>query len=60
MRSEAGQELTIGWIGAVRSSRQPLHGFLRMRNSVNGIKDFPHAEERPRGCVSKHAPPRCS
>jgi hypothetical protein len=28
------KELTIGWIGAVRSSRQPLRSFLRMRNSV--------------------------
>jgi len=41
------KELTIGWIGAVRSSRQPLRGFLRMRNSVNAINHFPHAEERP-------------
>jgi hypothetical protein len=40
--------LTIGWISVARSSRQPLRGFLRMRNSVNAIKDFPHAEERPR------------
>src|SRR2546430_15363791 len=31
----------------MRSSRQPLRGFLRMRNSVNAIKDFPHAEECP-------------
>src|SRR5437879_4730762 len=35
---EAGQELTIGWINAVRSSRQPLRGFLRMRISFNVIK----------------------
>jgi threonylcarbamoyladenosine tRNA methylthiotransferase MtaB len=41
------KELTIGWIIAVRSSRQPLRGFLRMRNSVNAIKGSPHAEERP-------------
>jgi hypothetical protein len=37
----------IGWISAVRSSRQPLRGFLGMRNSVNAINDFPHAEEPP-------------
>jgi hypothetical protein len=40
------KELPIGWISTVRSSRQPLRGFLRMRNSVNAINDFPHAEER--------------
>jgi len=32
--------LTIGWISAVRSSRQPLRGFLRMRSFVNAINDF--------------------
>jgi hypothetical protein len=41
------KEFTFGWISAVRSSRQPLRGFLRMRNAVNAIKDSPHAEERP-------------
>ncbi len=46
-RSERLKELTIDWISTVRSSRQPLRGFLRMRNSINAIKDFPHAEERP-------------
>src|SRR5271165_5691428 len=38
-----------GWINAVRSSRQPLRGFLRMRNWVNAINDIPHADERPTG-----------
>ncbi len=32
--------LTIGWISAVRPSRQPLRGFLRMRSFVNDINDF--------------------
>ncbi len=39
----------MGWIGAVRPSRQPLRGFLRMRDSISGINSSPHAEERPRG-----------
>ena len=42
-------ESTIGWIGAVRSSRQPLRGFLRMRDFLNAIKSLPHPEERPKG-----------
>jgi hypothetical protein len=50
--------LTVCWISAVRSSRQPLRGFLRVRNSVNAIKNCPHAEEHPRRCVSKHATTR--
>jgi hypothetical protein len=33
----------------VRPSRQLLRSFLRMRSFLNTIKDFPHAEERPRG-----------
>jgi hypothetical protein len=36
---------TIGWISALRPSRQLLRSFLRMRNFLNAIKDFPHAEE---------------
>jgi hypothetical protein len=43
------KESTIGWIGAVRPSRQPLRGFLRMRTFLNAINDTPHAEERPKG-----------
>ena len=39
--------LAKGWISALRSSRQPLRGFLRMRNYINAINDIPHAEERP-------------
>jgi hypothetical protein len=43
---ERVDEFKIGWISTVRSSRLPLRGFLRMRNSANAIKVFPHAEER--------------
>ncbi len=43
------KELELSWICAVRPSRQPLRGFLRMRNFLNVIKAFPHAEERPEG-----------
>src|SRR6516164_4582589 len=50
------KELSIAWISAVRPSRQPLRGFLRMRSFLNVINQVPHAEERPPGCVSKHAP----
>jgi hypothetical protein len=46
---EAVKKLTSGWIGAVRSSRQPLRGFLRMRTFLNAINDIPHAEERLKG-----------
>jgi hypothetical protein len=41
------EEIETGWISAVRSSRQPLRGFLRMRKFLNVINDIPHAEERP-------------
>jgi hypothetical protein len=34
------KELKIGWIGAVRPSRQLLRSFLMMRNFLNSIKDF--------------------
>src|SRR6516162_5418161 len=62
------KELSIGWISALRPSRQPpcpeeppqaasrRGGFLRMRNFLNYINEVPHAEERPTGRVSKHAP----
>src|SRR5437868_5799415 len=43
---EAVRKSTIGWIGTVRPSRQLLRSFLRMRNFLNAIKDFPHVEER--------------
>ncbi len=43
------KELELSWIRAVRPSRQPLRRFLRMRNFLNAIKAFPHAEERPEG-----------
>jgi hypothetical protein len=47
--SEFVKELASGWISAVRPSRQPLRGFLRMRTFINAIKDIPHAEERLKG-----------
>src|SRR5438128_7011010 len=34
----------MGWIDTVRPSRRPLRGLLRMRNFLNVIKGFPHAE----------------
>ena len=43
---EPVKEFSNGWISAVRPSRQPLRGFLRMRNFLNGIDEVPHAEER--------------
>src|SRR5437868_15165425 len=53
---EAVRKLTTGWISAVRPSRQPLCGFLRMRNSSHAINDFPHAEERlPGASRSTHS-----
>jgi hypothetical protein len=33
----------------VRPSRQLLRSFLRMRDFLNAIKGFPHAEEHPKG-----------
>jgi hypothetical protein len=50
----------VPWISVVRPSRRPLRGLLRMRSFLNAINGLPHAEERPRGRVSKHAAPRCS
>ncbi len=55
---EAVRKSTGVWIGVVRPSRRPLRGLLRMRSFLNAIKGLPHAEERPNGRVSKHAPPR--
>ena len=46
---EAVKELAVDWISAVRPSRQPLRGFLRMRTFLNVINSLPHAEERPDG-----------
>src|SRR5260370_9281739 len=37
------------WIIAVRPSRRPLRGLLRMRNFLTAIKERPHAEEHPKG-----------
>jgi len=45
-------------IGALRPSRRPLRGLLRMRNSFNAIKIAPHPEEA-RSAVSKDARPFC-
>jgi hypothetical protein len=46
---EAVRKFTIGWISAVRPSRRPPCGLLRMRDFLNAIKGFPHAEEHPKG-----------
>ena len=46
---EGVRKFTIGWISAVRPSRQLLRSFLRMRDFLNAIKGFPHAEEHPKG-----------
>jgi hypothetical protein len=44
---------SLRWTPAFAGVRKcpigPLRGFLGMRNCVNAIKDFPHAEERPTG-----------
>jgi hypothetical protein len=40
------EELAVGWSSAVRPSRQPLRGFLSMRNFLNAMNDLPHPEER--------------
>ena len=47
--NEADRKLAVGWIGALRPSRQLLRSFLRMRNFLNYIKGLPHAEERLQG-----------
>ena len=49
------EEIEPGWISAVRSSRQPLRSFLRMRKLLNAINHVLHAEGAL-GRVSKHAP----
>ena len=46
---EADRKLAVGWIGALRPSRQLLRSFLRMRNFLNSINGLPHAEERLQG-----------
>src|SRR5713101_1350086 len=45
---ERVKELTISWMSALRPSRRPLHGLLRMRDFPNAINHIPHAEERMR------------
>jgi hypothetical protein len=46
---EAVRKFKIARISAVRPSRQLLRSFIRMRDFINFIKGFPHAEERLRG-----------
>jgi hypothetical protein len=41
------KKFLVGWSSAVRPSRQPLRGFLRMRTFLNAMKDLPHSAERP-------------
>jgi hypothetical protein len=43
--NEHVKKSTISWISAVRPSRQPLRGFLRMRIFLHGLTSIPHAEE---------------
>ena len=37
-------EFKLSWTSAVRPSRRPLRGLLRMRDFLNAIKDLPHPE----------------
>jgi hypothetical protein len=46
---EALRKSIIGWIKAARPSRPRYARHLRMRNFLNAIRGFPHAEERPAG-----------
>src|SRR6516162_4741669 len=62
------KELSIGWISALRPSRQPpcpeeppqaasrRGGFLRMRSFLNAISEVSHLRSARQGRVSKHAP----
>jgi hypothetical protein len=71
-RKEAVRKSTGARISVPRPSRRPpcpeepppaasrRGGLLRMRSFLNAIKGLPHAEERPTGRVSKHAPPCCN
>ena len=43
------QNPAISWISAVRPSRRPLCGLLRMRIFLNAINNIRHAEERSTG-----------
>jgi len=43
---ESVKESKVGWISAVRPSRRPLRGLLRMTDFLNVIKGLPHPEER--------------
>src|SRR6266704_2204444 len=42
------KELKCVWTSAVRPSRRPLRGLLRMRDFLNAITDPTHPEERPK------------
>jgi hypothetical protein len=48
-RFRACEEIENRWINAVRPSRQPLRGFLRMTEIINAIKGLRHGEERLKG-----------
>jgi hypothetical protein len=43
------EEIERRWIGAVRPSRQPLRGFLRMTENTNSINVLRYGEERLKG-----------
>jgi hypothetical protein len=45
----ACEEIERRWIGAVRPSRQPLRGFLRMTENTNSINGLRYDEERLKG-----------
>jgi hypothetical protein len=45
----ACEEIEKAWVGAVRLSRQPRRGFLRMTRIRNPIKGLRHGEERLKG-----------
>jgi hypothetical protein len=55
---EGVRKSTIGWISAVRPSRQLLRSFLRTRSFLNAIEDFLMLRSA-QGRVSKHARPHC-
>jgi hypothetical protein len=53
MRFEAGQEIAIGWIGAVRPSRRPLSQPAQDEEFFHAIKVYLHPEEHPEGASQR-------
>src|SRR6266404_9737831 len=58
--TEANLLWCVGWSSAVRSSRRPFRALLRMRSFLDAIDGIPHAEEGPKGRVSKPEHCRCT